>query len=387
MNYQAFLDSAFDLKKEELNIGKLEEKISEGKEKLNVLIMGASGVGKSSLINAIFGMEIAKTGDGKPITQELEKISVKEKGLTLWDTKGIESKDFDATMKALEDEIEKGVQSLNHKNAPHIALLCISEASKRVEPRELELIALSQKYKIPTIIVFTKTEHEAGQNFVDNAKEIINKKYKDFIKDRYARVNSVEYVIQGHKFSKSGLEPLIDLISSCIEEGHSAIQKHFLKIQTVKIEEKYQAMLEEAKKIVHLAATSAGAVGASPIPGSDAPAIAAIQGTMIYKLNSEFEVDMEQAAATSVITGILGITALAQVGKAVVAGVLKFIPVAGAILGGAISATTAFAITEAVGFAYIEVLKRFYNAETGKVDFPENTALIVDVFNQIFKKP
>lgn len=108
---------------------------------------------------------------------------------------------------------------------------------------------------------------------------------------------------------------------------------------------------------------------------------------MIYKLNSEFEVDMEKSAATSVITGILGITALAQVGKAVVAGVLKFIPVAGSILGGAISATTAFAITEAVGFAYIEVLKRFYNVKTGKVDFPENTTLILDVFKQIFKQP
>ncbi|MDD7569974.1 MAG: 50S ribosome-binding GTPase [[Actinobacillus] rossii] len=387
MNYQSILGSAFNAENGEVNLEKLQEQIFETREQLNVLLMGKSGAGKSSLINAIFGVDIAKTGVGKPITQELEKISVKGKGVTLWDTKGIEAKDFEATMKALENEIEKGIQSLNQKNAPHIALLCIDEPTARIEKREEDLIGLTQKYNIPTIIVFTKTQYEAGQEFFEKAKEIINAKYEDFIKDRYVRVNSVEGIILGHKIPKSGLETLIDLISSCMEEGHGAIQKHFLKIQAVKMEEKFQTMLDGAKKVIHFSATAAGTVGASPIPGSDAPAIAAIQSAMIYKLNSEFEVDMEKSAATSVITGILGITALAQVGKAVIAGVLKFIPVAGSILGGAISATTAFTITEAVGFAYIEVLKRFYNAETGKVDFPENTALILDVFKQIFKQP
>ncbi|GAA6946474.1 hypothetical protein ID0007_05390 [Helicobacter pylori] len=46
-----------------------------------------TGVGKSSLINALFGQEIAKAGTGKPVTQHLEKYVDEEKGLILWDTR------------------------------------------------------------------------------------------------------------------------------------------------------------------------------------------------------------------------------------------------------------------------------------------------------------
>ena len=40
------------------------------KIKTNILIAGKSGVGKSSLLNYIFGEEVAETGAGKPVTAE-----------------------------------------------------------------------------------------------------------------------------------------------------------------------------------------------------------------------------------------------------------------------------------------------------------------------------
>ncbi len=58
-------------------------------------------MGKSSLINGLFGQEIAKAGTGKPITQHLEKYVDREKGLVFWDTKGIESKGYQIPWKAL----------------------------------------------------------------------------------------------------------------------------------------------------------------------------------------------------------------------------------------------------------------------------------------------
>ncbi len=57
--------------------------------------------GKSSLINALFGKEMAKVGIGKPVTQHLEKYVDEEKGLILWDTKGIEAEDYQNTMESI----------------------------------------------------------------------------------------------------------------------------------------------------------------------------------------------------------------------------------------------------------------------------------------------
>ncbi|GAA8685576.1 hypothetical protein JP0118_06540 [Helicobacter pylori] len=44
-------------------------------------------MGKSSLINGLFGQEVVKAGIGKPVTQHLEKYVDGEKGLILWDTR------------------------------------------------------------------------------------------------------------------------------------------------------------------------------------------------------------------------------------------------------------------------------------------------------------
>ena len=41
----------------------------------NVLLAGASGSGKSSIVNSIFGRELATAGAGKPITQHYTKYA------------------------------------------------------------------------------------------------------------------------------------------------------------------------------------------------------------------------------------------------------------------------------------------------------------------------
>ncbi len=166
-----------------------------------------------------------------------------------------------------------------------------------------------------------------------------------------------------------GLKELVDETKKCLSD---AMRNHFLRVQKIKIQERKQAMINKSKNIIHLASGVAGEIGLIPIPFSDALAIVPIQAGMIYKMNDAFGVKMKDSVAASLITGLLGVTAVVQVGRTLVNGLLKFIPVVGSVAGSA----TAAVITEGIGFAYLKVLKKCFNDETGEVKLPAMDTII-----------
>ncbi|RKV00387.1 GTPase [Helicobacter pylori] len=377
-----FLGDAFTLDGKEggLNMEKLHEAIKKEKPIMNILLMGATGVGKSSLINALFGKEVAKAGVGKSITQHLEKYVDEEKGLILWDTKGIEDKDYHDTMQSIKKEMEDSFKTLNEKEAIDVAYLCVKETSDRIQEREL--LSFAKNWNIPTIFVFTNTQEKAGDAFVKESQRIIDEEwgFKGFIK-AYARVNSVAFSFRGLKVPLEGLEKLVDETKKCLIEAKKNKQNHFLLIQKANIQKRKQAMIEKCKTIIHVASSAAGAAGLIPIPFSDALAIAPIQAGMIYKMNDAFGMDLDKSVGASLVAGLLSVTAVAQVGRTLVNGFLKFIPVVGSVVGAAISGATAAVITEGIGFAYLKVLEKCFNDETGEVKLPA-----VDVITSLFKE-
>ncbi|GAA7686444.1 hypothetical protein MMM7_08400 [Helicobacter pylori] len=174
-----------------------------------------------------------------------------------------------------------------------------------------------------------------------------------------------------------GLKQLVDETKKCLIDAKKNKQNRFLQIQKANIQLRKQAMIDKSKTIIHIASGAAGSVGLIPIPFSDAFAIAPIQAGMIYKMNDAFGVKMEESVAASLINGLLGVTAVAQVGRTLVNGLLKFIPVVGSVAGSA----TAVIITEGIGFAYLKVLEKCFNDETGEVELPA-----IGVIKSLFKE-
>ncbi|WRC91963.1 DUF697 domain-containing protein [Helicobacter pylori] len=245
--------------------------------------------------------------------------------------------------------------------------------------RERELLSFAKDWNIPTIFVSTNTQEKAGDAFVKESQRIIDEEwgFKGFIK-AYARVNSVAFSFRGLKVPVEGLEELVAETEKCLSDAKENKKKHFLSIQKANIQARKQAMIDKSKTIIHIASGVAGGVGLIPIPFSDALAVAPIQAGMIYKMNDAFEVKMEESVATSLITGLLGVTVVAQVGRTLVNGFLKFIPVVGSVAGGA----TAAVITEGIGFAYLKVLEKCFNDETGEVNLPGEVGMITSLFKE-----
>lgn len=381
-----FLGDAYDKEKNTFNPQKAEENAFNNKNKFNIILFGATGVGKSTLVNSFFGEKLAVTGKGMPVTQHLTKIKSTKKGIVLWDTKGIEAKDYEVTIEQLKEDIKNSFEESRHiDDIPHLGWLCIDSSSSRIEPRDLELIKLTEKYGIPTVIVFTKAYGDSEDEFVSSAIKEINVNVPRADKLKYAKVLASDYRINSKiTIPAHGMKDLLDISLELLPAGVKEAANALKKAQVIKSEIRLEAIKDSAKNVVHAAAVAAGMIGASPIPGSDAPLIAATQSAMIYKINAEFELDSTTSNTTSVVTGILGITAVAQVGKAVVSNILKFIPVVGSVIGGAVSATTAIALTQAVGHAYIKVLETYYNKETNSVELPNNITKVLNTFKGYF---
>lgn len=128
---------------------------------------------------------------------------------------------------------------------------------------------------------------------------------------------------------------------------------------------------------IHSATTAAAAAGAIPIPVSDTIPISAAQISMIVALGKVFDVTLTQSAAKSLAT----ITLARGAGRAIVANLLKAIPGVGSVLGGIISATTAAAITEGLGWLIADDFYRMHKGEE-----PENILEIMGDLKNLFNK-
>ncbi|GAA7524591.1 hypothetical protein ckin24_03890 [Helicobacter pylori] len=135
--------------------------------------------------------------------------------------------------------------------------------------RERELLSFAKNWNIPTIVVFTHTQAEAGEAFVQETKGIIDEEwgFKGFVR-AYVRVNSVAFSFRGLKVPVEGLEELVAETEKCLSDAIKNKRRHFLSIQKANIQERKQAMIEEYKTIIHVASGAAGAagLGLSPYP-------------------------------------------------------------------------------------------------------------------------
>lgn len=325
------------------------------KGKLNILIVGKTGYGKSTLINTIFGEKLAQSGTGKPITQEIKcYTSTKQPDLAIYDSRGLELNAPDTIT-----NIEQFLSS-NHSKNPneqiHIVWFCIAEPSRRLEGAEIELFKAIKQHKFPLVAVITKASQdkdENGQSF----KTFVQGKLSIDDESQVVRTRALEIEDDDGNLQKpKGIDELLEQSCKYMDEGKANALARF---QDYNKEQRRQANIAHAKTLVNHYATSCGAAAVTPIPFSDIAILIPIQIGMILHISNIFGINISKENAAKLLTALLSVVGTAftvRFSVQLLGNVLKVIPGFGSVAGGAINATIALGTTKVMGNAYIAYL-------------------------------
>ena len=369
--------------------------------RFNLVIFGKTGVGKSTLINAIFGAEVARTGIGEPVTRGSHLYLDTIGHLGIVDTQGLE---VGIDNKAIISDLNSAMKSMRRMPLAeqiHVAWYCVRGMDRRFEDTEAEFITRLDELGLPVIVVLTQVPkrsdvssdgrsvvHSDGRSDIPSDGSTAEGPFHPDAVELAQRIEARRLPIVGGRpfltyakpdpFSGQhayGLTEVLDATFRVAPEGaHGAL------VAAQEIDQVRKA--KEAQKHIGVAAASAAAAAASPIPFSDAAMLVPIQLRMMARIAQIYKIKFDRAA----LMAIASATAATSAGRATFTGLLKMVPGAGTVAGGVMGAGVATTFTYAMGQAWLTVCQRVVTGRFGGVGQVLDNAEIRDMFVDEFKK-
>lgn len=335
-------------------------------ERGNVLVIGNSGVGKSTLINSVLGDEKAKTGYGSSgTTDKLEIYESEEIPFRIIDTIGFEPsfikehKAINAVKKWSKDSAKKGKED----SEINVIWFCVEGTTSKLFPKTIkDLSKATAMWKtVPIVVVITKSysvpERELNIKMVKDAFAM-QKRHSKNLKDIVPVVASI-YTLNDTAFAAPvGITELIDVTNALMPEGIKAGANDVYKF-------KLKRKKALAQSIVAVSTTAAVSVGAITIRFADALILSPIEVGQINALARLYEIDNSEESK-QLIKSIVEVGTVSTAAKAVISA-LKAIPGIN-IAERMLNSIIAGAIVAAIGESSIYVFEKVYTGEKSVED-------------------
>ncbi len=324
------------------------EQFSNEQDKMlpNIMLLGATGCGKSSLINLVFGKKLAFVNDASRGTTEFETYWGREHdmGVNLIDSRGYEMENGEGeSFSSYYDSVREKIKESLIKDPLekiHIIWFCISVAAERIQNYDIKILQLLHKEPVlrkRVAVLLTKCDEDDE----DGSKA---ESFKQIIASDVGGNMSV-FEVSTDPDLKLDLEKL--MVWSADQLDNADLKEAFISSQMISLRAKREAVV---KKIGYYTSAAAG-IGAIPIPVSDAALLTPLQVTMATNIIHIYGMDN----FASISTALIGDIVISNLGKAFAGGLLKLIPGVGTFIGGAINASVASLITAALGFAISQI--------------------------------
>ncbi len=229
--------------------------------RFNLAIFGKTGVGKSTLVNAIFGEDVAETGIGQPVTMDSHLYMHADGHFGVLDTRGLEIGTDDETILS---ELKAYVRQMRRQPQAeqlHVAWYCVRSLDRRFEETEEHFIRELDRLGLPVLLVLTQVPRRDGRCHPD-AEAL-----RDDIAGRDLPLAKEEIFLTNAKaddfagLEAHGLQELLDatfrVAPAGVEEALTAAQKIDLKRKR-----------DSANKAIR---TAVGAAAAAGLPRSRSP--------------------------------------------------------------------------------------------------------------------
>ena len=324
-----------DAKEIEEKLQKSFEEYKKNLKKPSILIAGPTRVGKSSLINKIFGEEVAKKDNALPVTDSVEKYEKDNVGVILYDSPGCEIGNI--------EQFEKEV--INIREPIHLVWYCINATKNYEENDNITIKKFRDKWDVSVILTNCDI---ASEERIKKLKEKIKEDFNDI--DIYIVSSTVE-----HKIFK---EELQRLISDSIRKLPDNLKDAFISAQKINLDKKW----DRAHGVIMQHLAGAAIVPFNPIPFSDAPILIANQMGMIARILYIYDLGgLKNILEGGAGGGIIG-QLISMLGKSLAGNILKLLPGIGTIAGGLINAAVAGLLTLSLGEAVNISCYKIYEA-------------------------